>query len=66
METLITEINAFCDRHNLPPTRFGMLALNDKAFVSQVKAGRRIWPETEVKVRHFMTTYRPTRESAAA
>lgn len=58
MATLLDEITLFCETHGLKPTRFGELALNDKPFVSQLKTGRRMWPETEAKVRRFMATYR--------
>lgn len=64
MDSLLADIRAFCQVHDLKPTRFGELALNDKPFVSQLETGRRIWPETEAKVRRFMATYRP--EQAAA
>lgn len=59
MSTLLTEIEAFCAAHDMAPTRFGELALNDKPFVSQLKTNRRLWPETEAKVRQFMRDYRP-------
>jgi hypothetical protein len=43
--------------------------MNDKCFVhdisSEVKP-RRIWPETEAKVRRFMATYKPDAEADAA
>lgn len=35
----------------------GRAAVNDWAFVRQLRAGRRVWPETEAKVRAFMATY---------
>lgn len=47
-------------------TRFGEMSLNDKPFVGQLRTGRRLWPETEAKVRHFMATYRPTPDAQAA
>ncbi len=60
METLISDIAAFCKTHDLSKWQFGLLALNDKPFVGQIENGRRIWPETEAKVRRFMATYRPS------
>ena len=59
MSTLHSEITAFCEAHSIAKTQFGLLALNDKAFVGQLEKGRRTWPETEAKVRRFMATYRP-------
>lgn len=59
------DIAAFCAANDMAPTRFGLLALNDKAFVAQLGNGRRVWPETEAKVRRFMATYRPSEARAA-
>jgi len=59
MATILHEIETFCETHKVPPTQFGLLAMNDKAFVSQVRNGRRLWPETEAKVRGFMREYQP-------
>lgn len=68
MSNLVLDIQVFCKAHEIAPTRFGELALNDKPFVAQLEAGRRLWPETEAKVRDFMASYAPDlpRESAAA
>jgi hypothetical protein len=59
MEQLLSEIEAFMIRHEVPPTRFGDDALGDRHLVRQLRGGRRLWPETEAKVRDFMATYRP-------
>lgn len=64
MSTLLSDIKAFCEAQSLAATRFGELALNDKPFVSQLEGGRRVWPETEAKVRRFMATYRPQADAA--
>lgn len=66
MATLLEEIQLFCGTHAMKPTRFGELALNDKPFVSQLEGGRRVWPETEAKVRRFMATYKPDAPQEAA
>jgi hypothetical protein len=43
------------------------MAMNDKSFVKNLENGRRMWPETEAKVRRFMATYKPdTPQDAAA
>ena len=62
---LLTEIEAFLETHEMSATAFGKSALNDPPFVSQLRDGRRVWPETETKVRRFMTTYRPEPKVAA-
>lgn len=69
MSALLTDILQFCADHDMAETRFGDLALNDKPFVSQLrgdgdKAPRRVWPETEQKVRDFMAVYRSRSEAA--
>lgn len=51
----------------MAPTRFGELAMNDRPLVMQIENGRRLWPETEAKVRAFMASYeatRPTQDAA--
>jgi hypothetical protein len=69
---LIDDINAFCETHGLSIWQFGEMAMNDKSFVAQIRGSderppRRIWPETEAKVRRFMATYKPdTPQDAAA
>ena len=65
MTDLASDILAFCDRHGMARTKFGQLALNDKPFVDQlVSKGRRVWPDTEKKVRAFMDAYVPERTAA--
>jgi hypothetical protein len=69
MANLLDDIQAFIDTHDLRESQFGVLALNDKNFIPDLRGDgrdkpRRLWPETEAKVRRFMATYRP--ESAAA
>jgi len=53
MEELLADIDAFLARHEMAPSTFGA-ALNDRHFVRQLRAGRRVWPETEARVRNFM------------
>ncbi len=64
MSTLLIEIEAFIETHDLAVTKFGQDALGDRHFVRQLRHGRRIWPETEAKVRRFMATYRPEQVAA--
>lgn len=58
MEKLIADIDAFCAAHDMARSTFGKLALNDKPFVARIASGRRIWPETEARVRAFMAAYK--------
>ena len=74
METappLIEQIDAFVDRHAMSPVTFGRLALRDPHFVRDLRGEgrhkpRRVWPETEDRVRTFMAEYRPTPSEAEA
>lgn len=56
---LLSDIEAFLATHQMAPTFFGEEALKDRRFVKQLRNGRRVWPETEARVRRFMATYRP-------
>ncbi len=57
MTDLIEEIADFCTRHGMSETRFGELVLNDKPFVSQLRAGRDIRSSTVEKIRAFMRDF---------
>ena len=61
MNKLLADIWAFCAENEMPPTKLGEAALKDPAFVHKLKKGRRVWPETEAKVRNFMATYKAER-----
>lgn len=66
---LLADIEAFIATHQMAESTFGREAVNDWKFISDLRGGedrkpRRLWPETEAKVRRFMATYRP--EQAAA
>lgn len=54
--TLLSEIEAFLaiPHIGISATRFGIEAVNDSKFVSELKNGRRMWPETVAKVREYM------------
>lgn len=57
MEPLLKEIEAFCMAHGIAESRFGELALGDKPFVSQLRAGRDVRMSTARKLRSFMAEY---------
>lgn len=68
---ILSDIEAFLEAHKMTEAKFGALAVNDWKFVRDLrgedrKAPRRLWPETEAKVRRFMATYRPEPESRVA
>lgn len=62
---LLTDIDAFLRVHKLSDSAFGRQALNDWKLIRQLRAGRRLWPDTEGRVRTFMAGYRPKARSEA-
>lgn len=44
-------------RNSMTPTAFGKSALRDPRLVHGLRNGRRLWPETEAKVREFIATH---------
>lgn len=63
---ILSEIDAFLGTHGIAESTFGRDAANDWKLVKGLRAGRRLWPETEAKIRHFMATYRPGAAQADA
>ena len=55
---LLSDIEQFIERTGVAPTRFGQLAIGDRHLVRTLRAGRRVWPETEARIRQFMRDYR--------
>ena len=49
--------------NQLSESAFGRLAVNDWKLLRQLRAGRRMWPDTEDRVRGFMVTYQPKTRS---
>lgn len=63
-QALIRDITAWCDRHRVSKTRFGLDALNDRAFVFNLEKGRQPSPRTLHKVReHLSTCPEPEKEA---
>lgn len=63
-QTLLAEVRAFLAQHDMSQSRFGRLAVNDHKVVAQMEAGRRMWPETEARIRRFMQSYRAEARAA--
>ncbi len=51
---LLDEISAFCSTENMAESTFGRRSVNDGKFVSRLKDGARVTPETWDKVIRFM------------
>ena len=56
-EALLRDVDAFLSLTGMKPTNLGRGALNDPAFYIKLKRGRRLFSETEDKVRGFMRMY---------
>lgn len=50
-------VERFLDEQNLPPTKFGRLAARDPRLVLDMRLGREIRPEMEMKLRAFIAAY---------
>jgi hypothetical protein len=53
-DDLVGAVRRFCDRHDMPKSRFGELALSDPSFVSDLEAGREPRRKTRDRVISFM------------
>jgi hypothetical protein len=58
--SLLTDINTFVERTGMAESAFGRSAVNDWKFIRSLREGRRVWPETEAKVRAFMSDHAVT------
>lgn len=65
-DPLLTEVESYLAASGMSPTAFGDASLKDRHFVRQLRAGRRVWPETADKVRAFMREHPPAPQSEAA
>lgn len=54
-------VEAFISTTGVSPTAFGRLALNDPGFVFEIRRGRRVWPETEARVRAYIAANPPAK-----
>ena len=54
---LIRSIEKFLKEHNMPPTKFGRLAIHDPRFVLDLRNGRSPREDTAAKVQNFMRSY---------
>lgn len=68
--TLLAEIEAFLRDHDMAESTFGREALGDWKLIDDLRGKnrtrpRRLWPETEAKVRDFMASASSDRERAA-
>jgi len=62
MATIIHDIDHFISEKGIAAATFGQMAMNDRHLVRQLRKGRRLWPETEAKIRNFMASYEAPEE----
>jgi hypothetical protein len=56
--SLLAEIDAFLGQSGMGESYFGKAAAGNSELVSRLRAGGRVWPETEQKVRSFIKSRR--------
>ena len=56
-QKLKREIDLFLGLTGMRPTNFGKSALNDPAFYGKLRDGRRLYGDTEDRVRQYMDDY---------
>lgn len=54
--TLLADIDGFLQRTKLRESRLGRDVLRDPSFVRELRKGRVVRPQTEVKVRAYMAS----------
>jgi hypothetical protein len=62
--TLLDSISSFCRRNGMAESTFGRRAVNDGKFVSRLRDGARITPETLERVNVFMSRHGGTPSAA--
>lgn len=63
MDSLLSQIEAFCRDHGLSESQFGLLALNDKNLIPQLRNGRDLRTSTARRIQDWMAAQ--LRERAA-
>ena len=55
---LLEEIESFLSETGMGPSYFGKQAVRNSEIVARLRAGGRVWPETEAQLRGFMLAVR--------
>lgn len=63
---LAEEVAAFLKAKDMPPTRFGKMALGDPSLIASLTAGRELRSQTIAAIRRFMATGEPRKGGKAA
>jgi predicted transcriptional regulator len=64
LQQLLRDVEQFLAETGMHATTFGLKALNDLAFVSNLRDGRKVRLDTAEKVRKFMADYRKKKATA--
>ena len=64
-DPILADILAFCERHNVAPSRFGADAVGDRALVTNLKDGREVRSTTRARIKAFMDGFPDGAPSAA-
>lgn len=60
---LLEEIERFLSETGMGPSYFGKVSVGNSELVNRLRVGKRVWPETETKLRAFMFAERRDRAS---
>ncbi len=52
---ILAEVERFLSRTGMALSTFGRNAVGDPSLVKGLRDGRKLWPQTEAKIRYFMT-----------
>lgn len=63
-EQLIETIEAFCERHEMAPTRFGREAAREAQLIQSLKSGRSLTLARANRIVSFMNAYEASRAAA--
>lgn len=58
---ILDEIDAYLRESGMGASYFGKVATGNSELVARLRAGGRVWPETEAKVRDFIRSQRKAR-----
>jgi hypothetical protein len=64
-DRLLSDIEEFLTETGMGPSYFGKRAAGNSELVERLRAGGRVWPDTEERVREFMRAFRLKPREAA-
>lgn len=64
-KALLSEIDKFLGETKMSEYQFGISAVSNGRLVERLRAGGRVWPETEAKVLSFIRVRRDVKQMVA-